>query len=51
MTHRGTNKSYKILAGKHNEASTWEALASVDDDDFKICFRGTWLLVFRDVML
>jgi len=50
MTRRETSNSYKILAGKHNIESTWEASALVDDD-LKICFRGTWLWVFCDVLL
>jgi len=50
MTHRETSNLCKILAGKHNEESTWEASTLVDDD-FKICFRSTWLWVFWDVML
>jgi hypothetical protein len=50
MTLKETNNSYKILAGKHNEETTWKDLASVVNN-FKICFRGTGLWVFWDVML
>jgi hypothetical protein len=32
MTHRETNNSYKILAGKRNEESIQEALVLVDGD-------------------
>lgn len=50
MTLKETNNLYKILVGKHTEETTWEDLASVDND-FKICFRGTGLWVFWDMIL
>jgi len=40
MTHKETSNSYKILAGKHNEKSTWEPSALVEDD-FKREFRDS----------